>query len=246
MLLSCKSQILNIVTIEILYLTKFLKKNFLDFKSLKKIKSYAQKIKITLFATRSDFQSLDIIKKLNFPAIKISSGLLTNEALICEIAKLKKPLILSTGMAYLNEIKKAILILKKNKFKSYALLKCTSLYPCKPNLVNLKSIKNLKQIFQKTPIGYSDHTLGIDTCVAAVALGAKIIEKHITLDKNLKVQIKKSHAIQKNLKKWSKKLDILKKLLVRNMYFLQEKKLKKITLSSIYNRCKKNFKRTKF
>ena len=113
MLLSCKSQILNIVTIEILYLTKFLKKNFLDFKSLKKIKSYAQKIKITLFATPGDFQSLDIIKKLNFPAIKISSGLLTNEALICEIAKLKKPLILSTGMAYLNEIKKAILILKK-------------------------------------------------------------------------------------------------------------------------------------
>ena len=77
---------------------KIFKKNFLDFKSLKKIKSYAQKIKITLFATPGDFQSLDIIKKLNFPAIKISSGLLTNEALICEIAKLKKPLILSTGI----------------------------------------------------------------------------------------------------------------------------------------------------
>ena len=212
---------------------KIFKKNFLDFKSLKKIKSYAQKIKITLFATPGDFQSLDIIKKLNFPAIKISSGLLTNEALICEIAKLKKPLILSTGMAYLNEIKKAILILKKNKFKSYALLKCTSLYPCKPNLVNLKSIKNLKQIFQKTPIGYSDHTLGIDTCVAAVALGAKIIEKHITLDKNLKVPDQKVSCDPKEFKKMVKKIRYTEKIIGEEYVFPTREEIKK---RSLYHR----------
>ena len=113
---------------------KIFKKNLLSFKQLKKISTYAKKKKIILFATPGDFQSLEIIKKLSFPVIKISSGLLTNEALIYEIAKLKKPIIFSTGMSFSREIQRITLILKKCKNKNYAILKCTSLYPCPPIL----------------------------------------------------------------------------------------------------------------
>ena len=112
-------------------------------------------------------------------------------------------------------------------------LKCTSLYPCKPNLVNLKSIKNLKQIFQKTPIGYSDHTLGTDTCVAAVALGAKIIEKHITLDKNLKVPDQKVSCDPKEFKKMVKKIRYTEKIIGEEYVFPTREEIKK---RSLYHR----------
>ena len=165
---------------------KIFKKNFLNFHQLKTIKRYATKKKITIFATPGDFQSLETIKKLNFPAIKLSSGLLTNEALIVEICKLKKPIIFSTGLAFMNEINKISSILNKFKIK-HGILKCTSLYPCPENSINLKSIKTLRKKFPKATIGYSDHTKDIDACVAAVSFGAKIIEKHITIKNSLKV-----------------------------------------------------------
>ena len=199
----------------------------MSFNQLKKIKNYAKKRKITLFATPGDFQSLETIKKLNFPAIKISSGLLTNEALVHEIAKLKKPIIFSTGMAYIREIKRAISIFKKFRNKKYAILKCTSLYPCPPNFINLKSLENLKEKFPKTPIGYSDHTNGIDSCVAAAALGAKIIEKHITLNKNLKVPDQKVSCNPFEFKILVKKIRYIEKIMGNENVFPNKLEIKK-------------------
>ena len=162
---------------------KIFKKNFLNYEEIKKIKIYANKLNIVLFATPGDFSSLSIIKKLNFPAIKISSGLLTNIPLIVEASKLKKPMIISTGFANLNEINEAVQNIKKYHNR-IGILKCTSIYPAKNKYLNLSSINTLKKKFRYV-IGYSDHSLGDLACLAAVSLGSKIIEKHFTLDKKL-------------------------------------------------------------
>ena len=190
---------------------KIFKKNFLNFQQLKTIKRYAAKKKITIFATPGDFQSLETIKKLNFPAIKLSSGLLTNEALIVEICKLKKPMIFSTGLAFMHEIKKISSILNKFKIK-HGILKCTSLYPCPENSINLKSIKTLRKKFPKATIGYSDHTKDIDACVAAVSFGAKIIEKHITIKNSLKVPDQKVSCDPSQFKILVKKIRYIEKI----------------------------------
>ena len=103
-----------------------------------------------------------------------------------EISKLKKPVIFSTGMAYMKEIKRASKILKKFK-TNYCILNCTSLYPSPAKSINLRSLQSLKSKFPKVPIGYSDHTKGIDACITSVAAGAQIIEKHLTLNEKLNV-----------------------------------------------------------
>ena len=155
-------------------------KNLLKFNEIKKIQNYAKKLSIIIFATPGDFASLEIIKRLNFPAIKISSGLLTNLPLISEAAKLKKPIILSTGFSNLNEITEAVKTIKKFHNK-ISILKCTSIYPAPNSSLNLLSIKTLQKKFENF-IGYSDHSLGDLACIVAVSLGAKIIEKHFTLN----------------------------------------------------------------
>ena len=163
---------------------RIFKKNYLNFEEIKKIKKYANKLNIILFATPGDFSSLNIVKRLNFPAIKISSGLMNNIPLIRKSASMNIPIIISTGFAEFNEIKDSV----KNIFryhKKLAVLKCTSLYPAPLSSLNLNSIKKLKRNLGVV-VGYSDHSLGELSCLIAVALGAKVIEKHFTLNKNQK------------------------------------------------------------
>ena len=148
----------------------------LTFNELKELSKYSKKKGLLLFATPGDFSSLKIIKKLKFPLIKISSGLITNIPLITEAAKLKKPIIISTGFATIDEINEAVKNIKKYHNK-LGILRCTSLYPAKNENLNLSSINTLKNNF-KHIIGYSDHTVGLYASYAALALGAKIIEKH--------------------------------------------------------------------
>ena len=152
---------------------------------LKKLKKIAVKNKVEFFSTPGDLTSLSKLKKIGVPAIKISSGLLSNTPLISEAAKLKKPLIFSTGMATLNDIKKAILIAKKNGCKNYAILKCTSIYPAKSNTLNLQGINTLINNF-KVPIGYSDHFLGDLACISSINYETSIIEKHFTTSRKIK------------------------------------------------------------
>ncbi|MDC0433931.1 N-acetylneuraminate synthase family protein [Pelagibacteraceae bacterium] len=177
-------------------------------RDLIRIKKYAESIKIILFATPGDFKSLKLIPKLKCKAIKISSGLLTNIPLIKAAAKLKLPIILSSGMAYKNEISQAIKAVKKINNKGVAVLKCTSVYPAQDNILNLSSILEYKKIF-KVPIGYSDHSLGIEACIAAVSLGARIIEKHFTLNKKKKGA---DHQLSLEPKEFKKMVKIIRKI----------------------------------
>ena len=161
---------------------KYFKKYSLCEEKLKKVFNYAKKKKIILFSTFGDLKSLKYQDQFNFPLIKISSGLITNIPLIKKIAKKNKPIILSTGMAFESEIVRAIKTIKKYNSKDLAVLVCTSIYPCKDNMVNLNKIISYKKKF-KTLIGYSDHTQDNFTCISSVLMGAKVIEKHITFKK---------------------------------------------------------------
>ena len=151
------------------------------------IASYCKKKKINFLSSPFDIENLNFLKKLKMKYIKIPSGEITNLPLLEEIGKTKKKIILSTGMCNIIEIKKALLVLtkfglQKNKI---ILLHCNSEYPTPFKDANLKAIITLKRKF-KLNIGYSDHTIGIEASLAAVALGAKIVEKHFTLNKKLK------------------------------------------------------------
>ena len=223
---------------------KIFSKNKLNINELINLKKYSKKIGITIFATPGDFNSIEVIKKLKFPAIKISSGLLTSLPLIKKIADTNLPIIFSTGMAYLNEVKKVVRILRSKKSK-FAILKCTSLYPAPFNTINLNSIKTLKNF--KTIVGYSDHTTTNDACIAAVSCGAKIIEKHFTLNKNLKVpdQVVSADPVQfKDLVKSIRKTEELlgeDYIFPSKLEISQRKKIYRVLVC-----CKKIFKGEKF
>lgn len=148
------------------------------------LKEYAEKIGIMFISTPLDLKYVDILNKMNVPAFKIASGDLTFYPLLEKVAKTGKPVILSTGMSDIGEIWEAVKVLENNGCRDIILLHCISSYPTPYEDVNLNAIKTLKSIFN-IPVGYSDHTLGILAPVVSVALGADVIEKHFTLDKNM-------------------------------------------------------------
>lgn len=156
----------------------------LDDAAMADLMQLAERLNVVLFSTPGDFPSLERMVRIGMPAAKISSGLLTNQPLIVEAAKHKLPLIISTGMAYENEIASAINHALNNGAPGVAVLKCTALYPAPDETLNLSAIPLMAERFG-VPIGYSDHTLDDLACVSAVALGAVIIEKHFTLDSKL-------------------------------------------------------------
>lgn len=145
---------------------------------------YARKKGIIFLSTPFDAESVDFLEGLGVPAFKVGSGEVTNFPLLKHIAQKKKPIILSTGMATLEEVKKALDIIKEAGEEETVLLHCVSSYPAKIEDMNLKAMATLRDAF-RLPVGLSDHSLGITIPIAATALGACIIEKHFTLDKNL-------------------------------------------------------------
>ncbi len=147
-----------------------------------KLKKFSEKLKIDFFCSIFDYKSLKIIKKTRIKSIKIASSDITDIPLLKEIAKTKKKIFLSTGMASTKEISNAVKILNKKKL---TILHCVSLYPCPIEYSNLSRMKKLKEKF-KTKIGYSDHCRGIDASISAITLGAETIEKHFTDNKNAK------------------------------------------------------------
>ena len=155
----------------------------LPFENFIKLKKYCDEIGITFLSTPFHLEAADFLNDL-VPYFKIPSGEIINYPLLENIAKKGKPVILSTGMSSLSDIEEAVKIFYKENNKNIILLHCTSNYPCPFNEVNLKAMQTLAAAF-KLPVGYSDHTLGIEVPIAAVAIGAKVIEKHFTLDKKL-------------------------------------------------------------
>jgi sialic acid synthase SpsE len=137
---------------------------------------------VVCFSTPGDFRALDLVLAVGIPAIKISSGLLTNFPLIRRAARTGLPLIFSTGMAYLEEVVKAIELARAEGAGGIAVLQCTSLYPAPAATLNLAAIDQLARATGAV-VGYSDHHDGDLACIAAVARGAKVIEKHFTLDR---------------------------------------------------------------
>lgn len=149
-----------------------------------KLKDIADELGIALFSSPFDPTAVDFLEKMEVPAYKIASFELVDLPLIRKVAQTGKPLILSTGMATLAEIDEAVQTARAAGAKEIALLRTNSAYPAPPEEMNLRTIPHLTDAFG-VPVGLSDHTLGIEVPVAAVALGACIIEKHITLSREI-------------------------------------------------------------
>ncbi len=148
-----------------------------------KLKAIAEDIGIYLFSTAFDPSAVDFLEEMSVPVHKIASFEIVDIPLIEKMAHTNKPLIISTGMATLAEIKEAVQAARNAGVMQIALLKCTSAYPALPEEMNLRTIPHLAETFH-VPVGLSDHTLGISVPVAAVALGACIVEKHFTLTRD--------------------------------------------------------------
>lgn len=147
-----------------------------------KLAKLANELGMDCFSTPFDATAVDFLELMNVPAHKIASFELVDIALIQRIARTGKPIIMSTGMATLAEIAEAVNAIHEARGTQLALLKCTSAYPAKPEEMNLKTLPDLAARFG-VPVGLSDHTLGIAAAVAAVTLGASIVEKHLTLSR---------------------------------------------------------------
>ena len=163
---------------------KMLKKIELSDDVFLELSDYAKKREIIFLSTPFDEESVDLLDRIDVPAFKIPSGEITNFPLLKKIAEKKRTIILSTGMATLGEVEDAFHYLKKCGAEDIILLHCTTNYPASTNTVNLRAIETLNCAFQ-VPVGYSDHTEGITIPIAAVAMGACVLEKHFTLDRML-------------------------------------------------------------
>ena len=157
----------------------------LKFEEWRMLVNRARELEIDIFSTFVNTFDLKYAKELDLPAIKISSTNLTNFPLLEAVAVLKKPVLLSTGMSYLSEVDEAVRFLEEKGQEQMGILQCTSLYPASSTDINLNVIKTLLNAFPKYPIGFSDHSIGVNCAVASIAIGGKIVEKHFTLDRNM-------------------------------------------------------------
>lgn len=145
----------------------------------------AKKNNIHFASSPFDFEAVDLLEEIDVPFYKIASPEIVDLELIDYIAKKRKPIIISTGMSSIADVEDAVNTILKTNNKEIILLHCNTLYPTPVEEINLKAIKTLKKVF-KCPIGFSDHSLGIHISLAAVSIGAKVIEKHFTLDRTQK------------------------------------------------------------
>lgn len=207
----------------------FAKKLELSFKEFIKLKNYCKKIGIIFLSTPDDIKSAKFLNKIQ-NIFKIGSPELNNQFLLSEICSYKKLILLSTGLSSINEISETLRFLKKIKFnikKKLILMHCNSAYPTPYKDVNLLVINELKKKFG-IDVGYSDHTSSIEVSVAAVALGAKVIEKHFTLNKKMTGP---DHSTSLDFKEFS-----LLVRSIRNIEISLGSKFKRLTQSASRNR----------
>lgn len=148
------------------------------------LRDYCHEVGIGFISTPFDFESIDFLETLNMDFWKVPSGEVTNLPYLEKIAKTKRKVVLSTGMCDMDEVAVAIDVLEKNGARDITLLHCNTQYPTPYGDVNLRAMETLRKATGKS-VGYSDHTCGIEVPIAAVAMGAEVIEKHFTLDKTM-------------------------------------------------------------
>lgn len=196
---------------------EMLKKLELDVNMHKILIDYCNDKQIMFLSTPFDMKSIDLLEELNINLYKIPSGEITNYPYLKKIAGLRKKIIMSTGMSYLSEVKAAIDVLRENGAEDITVLHCNTEYPTPIEDVNLNAMLTMKKELNVN-IGYSDHTIGIEVPIAAVAMGATVIEKHFTLDKEmegpdhkaslnpeeLKLMVKSIRNVEKALGKYEK------------------------------------------
>lgn len=163
---------------------EMVKKLELPFDDFIKLNGYCAEKRIQFLSTPFDLPSIEFLRTLNPPFWKIPSGEVTNLPYLISIAETRKPVILSTGMCEMEEIQAAVRVLTDNGTPKITLLQCNTEYPTPFEDVNLNAMRALRERFG-LEVGYSDHTTGIEVPIAAAALGAAVIEKHFTLDKNM-------------------------------------------------------------
>ena len=155
------------------------------FAAYSQIDDYCQQKGITWFASPWDQESVEFLEDFDVPAYKIASASITDSDLVRMVALNKKPIIMSTGMSMKDEIDSAVGQIEKWSNNYLALLACTSTYPCRLEDLNLSRIETIKNYFPECIVGYSGHEVGLWTTLCAVAMGAKIVERHITLDRSM-------------------------------------------------------------
>lgn len=163
---------------------EMIKRLELSYAQFRELDAYCRQQGIIFLSSPFDQESIDFLAGLGVPYFKVPSGEITNYPFLRRIAQKKQPVILSTGMATLGEVEGALRVLREAGATDITLLHCTTNYPALPGEVNLRAMLTMRQAFA-LPVGYSDHTMGIAIPIAAVALGAEVIEKHLTLDRNL-------------------------------------------------------------
>nr|WP_288701061.1 N-acetylneuraminate synthase [uncultured Blautia sp.] len=163
---------------------EMLQKLTLTDENFRELKEYCDLIGIGFISTPFDLESIRFLETFNMDFWKIPSGEITNRPYLEAIAKTGRKVIMSTGMCDLEEIREAVKVLEENGTREIELLHCNTQYPTPFEDVNLNAMKNMHNHLNK-PVGYSDHSLGIEVPIAAVALGAEIIEKHFTLNKEM-------------------------------------------------------------
>ena len=188
---------------------EMLKKYELSKQDFEILDKYCQKKGIIFLSTPFDFNSVDILENLNIPAYKISSGDLDNFPLLKYICYKKKPILLSTGMATLKEVEVSVKYIKSNGVNDLVILQCTSNYPTLYSELNLNVIDTYKKFFPEDIIGFSDHSIDFIASIGAVAKGAKVIEKHFTLDKNMIGPDHKASLNPDELNNWIKSIRII-------------------------------------
>lgn len=161
-----------------------IKKLRFSFEQHRQLKEYCDQIGVTYLSTGFDFESIEFLDNMGCSVWKVPSGEIINIPYLERIGRTHKPVIMSTGIATLDEIATAVNILEDNGTPEITLLQCTTEYPTPYGDINLRAMQTLRNKFNKE-IGLSDHSMGIEVSIAAVALGAKVIEKHFTLDRTM-------------------------------------------------------------
>lgn len=191
----------------------------------RKLKQIAEEEGLVFFSSPFDFTSVDFLEEINVPAYKVASFEINDIPFIEYIASKGKPILISTGIAKLGDIQEAVKACERMGNEQVAILKCTSAYPAAVDEINLNTIPNIKETFS-TIVGLSDHTLGTAVSVGAVAIGASIIEKHMTLRRNDGGADSKFSMEPEEFKEMVDNIRIVEKALGTISYDLNEKQSK--------------------